>query len=180
MCGSHVDRLLSKMPTVFCDSFVEHCLNRGILQSGSDRTYTLSDLAAWLQVKSQAKSISSHAAALYQTEPSKLAKNTKSFTPYKERSTPVLLTVKEESPYSKSAHTKPKSQPYCPHCDNKEHYLNSCDNFKKLTHNQIVQWIKDGNRCWKCGRSHPVESCNLKRPCKVCKEQHLTVLHDCP
>lgn len=180
MCGSHVDRLLSKMPPAYRDSFVEYCLNRGILQSGSDRTYTLPDLATWLQIKSQAKRISSRAAALYQTEPNKPIKSTKNFTSYRERSTPVLLTVKEESPASKPGHNKPapKSQPYCPHCDNKDHYLTSCDNFKKLTPNQIVKWIKDGNRCWKCGRSHAVESCNLKRPCKVCKELHLTVLHD--
>lgn len=25
-CGSHVDRLLSKMAPTYCDSFVEHCL----------------------------------------------------------------------------------------------------------------------------------------------------------
>ncbi|XP_077374267.1 uncharacterized protein LOC144016825 [Festucalex cinctus] len=178
MCGSHVDRLLSKLPPPYRDSFVEYCLNRGILQSGSDRTYTLPDLATWLQVKSQAKRISSRAAALYQSEPSKPAKTKRNFssTIDKERSTPVLLTAKEECPHPKPA--KPKPQPYCPHCDNKEHYLNSCENFKKLTPSQITQWIKDGNRCWKCGRSHPVENCNLKRPCKVCQEQHLTVLHD--
>uniref|UniRef100_A0AAV2L5E3 Neurotransmitter-gated ion-channel ligand-binding domain-containing protein n=1 Tax=Knipowitschia caucasica TaxID=637954 RepID=A0AAV2L5E3_KNICA len=33
MCGSHVDRLLSKMPPHLRDSFVEYCLTRGILQT---------------------------------------------------------------------------------------------------------------------------------------------------
>ncbi|KAK7944426.1 hypothetical protein WMY93_000154 [Mugilogobius chulae] len=44
-CGSHVDTLLTKLPPHFRDSFAEHCFNRGIIQSGSDRTYTLPDLA---------------------------------------------------------------------------------------------------------------------------------------
>lgn len=44
--------------------------------------------------------------------------------------------------------------------------------------NQIVRWITDGQRCWKCGQSHKAEVCTLKRPCNTCKEQHLTVLHD--
>lgn len=182
MCGSHVDRLLSKLPPSYRDSFVEYCLNRGILQSDSDRTYTLPDLAARLQFKSQTKLISNRAVALYQPEPSKPAKSTRNFSSAvpRERSTPVLLTVKEEPPRSKLAQLKSisKSQSYCPLCDNKDHYLNSCDNFKKLTPNQIVKWIKDGSRCWRCGRSHPVESCNLKRPCKVSQERHLSFLHD--
>lgn len=55
-CGSHVDRLLSKMPPTYRDGFVEYCLRYGILQTGTDG---LQDLAAWLQMKSQAKRISS-------------------------------------------------------------------------------------------------------------------------
>lgn len=67
-CGSHVDRLLSKMPPSFRDSFIEYCLSHGILRTGSDMTYTLADLAAWLQMKSQAKRLSSLAAVLYQCD----------------------------------------------------------------------------------------------------------------
>ncbi len=46
MCGSHVDRLLAKLPPAYRDSFVEYCLSHGILQTGTDRTYTLPDLGA--------------------------------------------------------------------------------------------------------------------------------------
>ncbi len=38
LCGSHVDRLLSKLPPAYRDSFVEYCLSRGILQTGTDKT----------------------------------------------------------------------------------------------------------------------------------------------
>lgn len=66
-CGSHVDRLLL-MPPTYHHGFVEYCLGHRILQTGTDRTYTLQDLATWLQTKSQAKRISSRAAALYQAD----------------------------------------------------------------------------------------------------------------
>ncbi len=70
-CGSHVDRLLSKMPPSYRDGFVEYCFSRGILQTGTDRTYTLPDLSAWLQMKSQAKCIYNKAATMYQTDMSR-------------------------------------------------------------------------------------------------------------
>ncbi|KAG1952188.1 hypothetical protein F2P79_010147, partial [Pimephales promelas] len=64
-CGSHVDRLLSKMSPSYRDGFVEYCLVRGILQPGSELTYSLPDLAAWLQMKAQAKRLASRATFLY-------------------------------------------------------------------------------------------------------------------
>lgn len=180
MCGSHVDRLLSKLPPAYRDGFVEYCLSHGILQTGTDRTYTLPDFASWLQTKSQAKRISSRAAAVFQSDTTKSSGKSK-YTPYhRERSTPILLTSEKSVKPSALAQVKviSKPKPYCPHCDNQDHYLNSCDKFKRLTTAQIITWIAEGKRCWKCGRNHSADSCNLKRPCKVCKELHLTVLHD--
>lgn len=46
-CGYHVGRLL--MPPSYHDGFVEHCLNQGILRTGSDQTYTLLDLVHHLR-----------------------------------------------------------------------------------------------------------------------------------
>ncbi|KAI2656414.1 Aspartyl/glutamyl-tRNA(Asn/Gln) amidotransferase subunit C [Labeo rohita] len=180
LCGSHVDRLLSKLPPAYRDSFVEYCLSREILQTGTDKMYTLPDFAEWLQIKSQVKRISSRAAAMFQSETPKAFGRARGAPHPREHSRPVLLTresvAKTPDPTPPKSSFKPK--PYCPHCDNRDHYLNSCETFKKLTNAQIVAWIKDGKRCWRCGRFHAVESCNLKRPCKICKELHLTVLHD--
>lgn len=179
-CGSHVDRLLSKMPPSYRDGFVEYCLNQGILQTGTDRSYTLPDLSSWLQMKSQAKRIAGRAASLYNYEAPKTPRKDQRLFRSKEKSTAFLLTASEERS-SKEHSVTPKSskpKPYCPHCGNKEHFLNACMEFKKLTTDQIVRWIADGQRCWKCGRSHKPEVCTLKRPCNSCKEQHLTVLHD--
>uniref|UniRef100_A0A1A8EPU4 CCHC-type domain-containing protein n=1 Tax=Nothobranchius korthausae TaxID=1143690 RepID=A0A1A8EPU4_9TELE len=77
---------------------------------------------------------------------------------------------------------KPKSghKPYCPYCDNRGHYLSLCPKFKALSAAEIATWIKHRS-CWRCGRNHAPEVCTLKKPCKLCKQQHLTVLHDvCP
>ncbi|XP_052313478.1 SH2B adapter protein 2-like [Oncorhynchus keta] len=56
------------MPQSYQDEFIGYCFDRGILRTGTDQTYTLHDLAACLQKKSQAKLISSRATALYQSE----------------------------------------------------------------------------------------------------------------
>ncbi|KAI7805208.1 hypothetical protein IRJ41_001894 [Triplophysa rosa] len=158
MCGSHVDRLLVKLPPAYRDGFVEYCLSKRILQTGTDKTYTLPDLAAWLEISSVKPNV-------FPAEPQ-----------------PFLLTSEGSSKGPDAAaqkySTKSKPMPYCPYCDNRDHYLNACDRFKRLTTTQIITWIKEEKRCWRCGRNHAVETCNLKRPCSVCKEVHLTVLHD--
>ncbi|XP_073718572.1 uncharacterized protein [Misgurnus anguillicaudatus] len=117
---------------------------------------------------------------MFQPDNTKSYGKSKGTTPYRERSTPILLTSEKAAKPIEHTQAKvaSKPKPYCPHCDNREHYLNSCDKFKRLNTTQIVTWITEGKRCWKCGRNHSVDSCNLKRPCKVCRELHLTVLHD--
>ncbi|KAI7812616.1 hypothetical protein IRJ41_005718 [Triplophysa rosa] len=172
MCGSHVDRLLVKLPPAYRDGFVEYYLSKRILQTGTDKTYTLPDLAAWLEIKSQAKRISSRAAAMFQSDsPKSYGKAAASARP-KDQFTPVLLTREGSSKGPDAAaqkySTKSKPMPYCPYCDNRDHYLNACDRFKRLTTTQIITWIKEEKRCWRCGRNHAAETCNLKRPCTVC------------
>lgn len=67
-CGSHVDGLLSKLPVQYRDSFVEYCINRGILTGQANQTYSIQDLSTWLQLKSRAKRISERAVELHKHE----------------------------------------------------------------------------------------------------------------
>lgn len=53
-CGSHVDKLLSKLPPSYRDGFIEHCYNYGILKDGTSRTYTLHQ-SVWLETKARAR-----------------------------------------------------------------------------------------------------------------------------
>ncbi|XP_019218180.1 uncharacterized protein LOC109203254 [Oreochromis niloticus] len=181
-CGSHVDKLLSKLPASYRDGFVEYSLSRGILRTGTDKTYTLPDFSAWLQVKSQAKRISSRAADMFQDQTKQGQKGRKS------QRYPSTVYYNTDNRKGDGAHLEPghrtspikgkiKPKPYCPYCDTREHYLNLCPKFKTLSTTQIAEWIKDKG-CWRCGRNHAPDVCTLKAPCKVCKQQHLTVLHE--
>jgi len=42
----------------------------------------------------------------------------------------------------------------------------------------MVEWIKAKRRCWRCGRSHLASACDLKKPCRLCKSKHLSILHE--
>lgn len=143
---------------------MEYCLSHGILQSGTDQTYTLPDLAAWLQLKAQAKHLVSRATALYQYEAPKSVKKDSRITHLKEKTAAVLLNTTKDASFPEPSRSKPtpKPKPYCPQCDNKEHYLNSCPEFQKYTTCQVLTWIQDGQRCWKCGWAHKAEACTLK------------------
>lgn len=181
-CGSHVDRLLSKLPASFRDGFVEYSLSHGILRTGTDKTYTLPDFSAWLQVKSQAKRISSRAADMFQDQTKQVKKGKgiqghPSTVHYNAGSQASKVSSPVPGPGTNSPNAKAKIKPYCPYCDTREHYLSLCPKFKTLSKTQVSDWIKDKG-CWRCGRNHAPEACTLKKPCKVCKQQHLTVLHE--
>ncbi|XP_070410955.1 uncharacterized protein [Nothobranchius furzeri] len=182
-CGSHVDRLLNKLPANYRDSFVEYSLNRGILTTGTDKTYTLSDFSTWLQLKSQAKRIAARAAYMCQDQP-KLRNQKKPQGPssnvYYNTESQAKATPPDPAGHIRSPKPKSGPKPYCPYCDDRGHYLSLCPKFKALSAAEIATWIKHRS-CWRCGRNHAPEVCTLKKPCKLCKQQHLTVLHDvCP
>lgn len=67
-CGFHVDGLLSKLPVQYRDSFVEYCINCGILIGQANQIYSIQDLSTWLQLKSRAKRISERAVELHKHE----------------------------------------------------------------------------------------------------------------
>ncbi|KAK7933404.1 hypothetical protein WMY93_004300 [Mugilogobius chulae] len=189
-CGSHVDRLLSKLPPSYQDSFAEYCLTRGILQSNSADTYTLPDFAQWLERKSQAIQISRRAAESCTVDKPRSDRKEKQFKQPKSSSsvyygnnkppTPAAVTSSASSDKIDPSMGKKreKFKPYCPFCSSTEHYLSSCPDFTKLTTVQIVSWINENKRCWRCGRGHQPDNCTLKKPCAICGEQHLQILHE--
>ena len=68
-CGSHVDRLLTKLSHSNRNSFMKYCLNRGILKSNTGQTYTLADFAKWLRTESQSQAFANRAVASYTETP---------------------------------------------------------------------------------------------------------------
>ncbi|XP_052456318.1 uncharacterized protein LOC128016040 [Carassius gibelio] len=187
-CGSHVDTLLTKLPVSYRDSFIEYCLNQHIIMSGSSRTYTLSEFSEWLERKSQAIQISRRVTGPVQPE---AFRREQKFLPHSKAKSATILTGSEQpqainlpsssSTGSKMAATAKKQdrfKPFCPFCNNHEHYLNACPAFCRLNHTQRGSWVKDHNKCWRCGRGHKPDSCTLKRACSTCGGLHLPVLHE--
>ena len=173
-CGSHVDRLLSKLSPNMRDSFVEHCISHGVLKSDTSSTYTLIHLSNWLQTKSRARRIASQAVPSGRQD-SGFPNNQKVYTP----TTSVLSTGTDPHTFNGR---KPKGFPlpkaFCAFCNSAQHHISNCADFKKLTTDETASWIKDKSRCWKCARSHKIDDCNLKKICHTCNNLHLTCLHD--
>ncbi|XP_067308995.1 uncharacterized protein [Pseudorasbora parva] len=188
-CTGHVDRLLSKLPKHYRDSFIEHLQLRGRLSTNSLNPYNLHDLADWLKVKAEAQRLSSKLVQRYQTERIQV--------PRRERQ-PVLkpqtriTAVYHGSDQPKEVstvhyvHTEPghtqqsvkKLKRLCLFCKSQKHYLSQCSEITERSPEQILKWIKDNKRCWRCGRtSHKCEECTLKKPCRECGCIHLSVLH---
>lgn len=159
-CGSHVDRLISKLPPSYRDRFVEFCITNKILEPNSDKTYNLIHLAEWLQVKARALRISHQASDLY-----------------RENTQPRMARSKNQ-PSTSSYLVREKTKAYCPYCNETNHFLGGCQEFRKFSTDEIIQWIQSDKRCWRCGRKHNPEKCTLKRPCNNCSDLHLTILHD--
>lgn len=126
-CGSHVDLMLSKMPPTYRDGFIEHCLNHGILQTGTDQTYTLPDLAEWVNMKAQAKHLASRATAHYQGDVPKPVMKDQCAPRSQEKVTSIFLNTyveaSTEEPAQPVSSFKPK--PYWPHCNKQDLVLNS-------------------------------------------------------
>uniref|UniRef100_A0A9J8D9V3 Tc1-like transposase DDE domain-containing protein n=3 Tax=Cyprinus carpio TaxID=7962 RepID=A0A9J8D9V3_CYPCA len=178
-CGSHVSRLLSKLPHDLRLSFKRyiHPLQVSIP--------TLLDFADWLEYELQVQEDNSQYACYTRQESSVRGREVRRESKQLRRPTTILLgTDKSHSTSMSSATSKPASvreekvRAYCPYCDNNKHYLNGCDNFKLLSKDLKIDWIKTKNRCWRCGRGHQAANCTLKTFCPTCNKKHLMVLHD--
>ncbi|XP_038075608.1 uncharacterized protein LOC119743278 [Patiria miniata] len=178
-CGSHVDKLLSKLSPSLRTSFIEHCIKKGILKPNSGETYTLPQFAAWLRLKSQSQMLAKQAVTGHIQDQSSSRVN-RDHRPVKQKPTPTsaFLTGGKQEKSVSPKYTKPKPKPFCPFCDGKDHFLNGCQTFKALSTEEQVKWIQENKRCWKCCRKHEPDACTLKKPCHQCKEVHLTVLHE--
>lgn len=120
-CGSHVARLLGKLPPEHRADFRRCMFHR------SGKTYTLDNLATWLKYESWCQDFDGQLTSRGtkerpETRPSK-------------RSITVLHGAEGTSSPRSPANTptKAKQQPYCAFCDNRAHHLSQCPAITKLT-----------------------------------------------
>ena len=180
-CGSHVSRLLSKLPHDLRIQFKRY------IDPIRTPIPTLLDFSYWLEkeVRVQQDEVPFIHSRAPLEEPPDRQKGARSNQSPAVHSTTVLLgcdsPVKAVEP-TKTAQPSPckaeQPQKYCPFCNNNQHYFNQCTTFKQLTKDQKVSWIKKGKRCWRCGRDHQTVQCYLKARCQTCNLTHLEVLHE--
>nr|XP_055076729.1 uncharacterized protein LOC129455971 [Misgurnus anguillicaudatus] len=172
-CGSHVARLLSKLPTEMRAEFRRSKLHL------PGTTYTLSDLSDWLQYESWCQEYDGSS----QGRITKEKQGTRN-EPRQKRWTATVLhgsreaMVTEVSPARVNPTSKNTVKTYCPFCTNSDHFLSQCTEVVKLNRDQLSEWIRTNRRCWRCARAHLSSQCNLRKPCSICQGKHLSVLHE--
>ncbi|KAK7933271.1 hypothetical protein WMY93_004167 [Mugilogobius chulae] len=177
-CGSHVSRLLSKLPTEMRSEFRRHMCRR------SNAVYDLIEFSEWLQVEAWCQTSDGQKGA-YGHKDKALPKQDYRRESKPARSATILHGAEDPPPTSEnvsSAQTNRKgrsgAKAYCPYCDTEDHFLSQCATFKCFDKAQMTDWIKTNKRCWRCGRSHQAAQCNLKKPCSKCQGKHLLILHE--
>ncbi len=178
-CGSHVARLLTKPPPDLHASFRRHMP----YQSGA--VYTLLDLAEWLKFESWCQDCEDlnqrkeQRRRMVPPRSGSLVKSRLATVLHGSDQTPNTATqVPPASRQSNPVQRPEQSRVLCPYCDSTEQFLSQCITFQKFSKEDMIKWIKDNNRCWKCGRSHLVKNCTLKKPCRLCNGKHLQILHE--
>ncbi|KAI7800557.1 hypothetical protein IRJ41_006145 [Triplophysa rosa] len=181
-CGSHVTRIQSKLPYELRTSFKRYVHPLRVTIP------TLLDFSDWLEYELQVQDDGSRPIDFQPEIRIRRKEGHRDPRSFK-KSTSILMGVEKHMTGSdiltpmpeithKAARAKGRLQAYCPYCDNANHFLNGCGNFKELSNEQKQSWIRKNNRCWCCGRGHHASKCNLKVPCKICQRKHLRILHD--
>lgn len=174
-CGSHVSRLLSKLSHDLRAQF------KRFINPLQIPIPTLLDFAEWLEYEVRVQEDEVHHSQASSGGQADKQKYVKRKQAQSTRSTTVLLV---DPPTQQAEKSKPppqgaaKPKKYCPFCDSQLHYFNQCSSFKQLSTEQRVNWIKEGKRCWRCGRNHQAAQCYLKARCQKCNRIHLEVLHE--
>ncbi|KAJ8400032.1 hypothetical protein AAFF_G00400710 [Aldrovandia affinis] len=156
-CGSHVARLLRKLPQDLRATF------RRYLYSRRDGVPSLMDFAEWLEYELVIQEGGDRLDRIgdAQGEKSKPKEGDKSKRAARKTTTVLHGAAQDTAPHAGPAEVsapqealdKPKA--YCPYCSNTQHFLDQCLNFKQLTKEQKATWVKSNNRCWRCGPASP-------------------------
>ncbi|KAL0149827.1 hypothetical protein M9458_054875 [Cirrhinus mrigala] len=143
-CGSHVARLLTKLPIEMRANFRRQMFHR------PGHTHTLLDLAEWLRYESWCQGYDNQSDICTSGQPGYRAE--------KRRSKPIAMVlhgaesatsnqgVSQGGQSSSAQRWKGKVKPYCPYCEGTEHFLNKCPAIQKLTRGEVIEWIKVNKR----------------------------------
>lgn len=148
-CGSHVARLLTKLPPDLCAAF------RRSVSNEPGAVYTLIDLAKWLLFELWCQDHERFGGS--KTQRIRFKMDSSQDPRFKHRPATILHSADHLTSAQtvwQPAKKFEKNYAFCPYCDDRDHYLSQCSSFQALTNDQIIDWIKTNNRCWKCARCH--------------------------
>nr|XP_055027021.1 uncharacterized protein LOC129416681 [Misgurnus anguillicaudatus] len=171
-CGSHVSRLLAKLPHDLRANF------RRFTNPIQIPIPTLLDLSDWLEYELRIQEDESQYTSTPNRTYSQPHREQQRNPKPAQRFATVLHGSEHIKPLKDVASKKEKPKKYCPFCNTVQHYFNQCANFKLLNQDQVECWLKSNQKCFKCGRDHRISECNLKAKCKKCDKIHLDILHD--
>lgn len=180
-CGSHVARLMKKLPQDLRATFRRH------LHSWKAGIPSLMDFAEWLDYELEIQEDGDQFDKIEDVQ--KGRSGVRKECDKDKRATKKTMNVLHgtannttpqagQAEVSDHQETMDKPKAYCPYCSNTQHFLDQCLNFKQLTKEQKMTWVKSNNRCWRCGRHHQAAQCRLRVLCKTCKGKHLEALHE--
>lgn len=91
-------------------------------------------------------------------------------TPRFSSSATILHGANPDQGTSQDATGKPMLKPriLCSYCKSPDHYLTHCKDLKDLSSEEIVKWIREEKRCWRCATQHMAMDCTLGKPCPKC------------
>jgi len=179
-CGSHVERLLEKLPhEQFCQ--FKRCMS---LSKPGPLSYNLLDFSNWLQQEARCQPRRERS-----SQPIGQPIRQRPPPPHPLRGTTILHGIKTSSHMNSSRvqvpspkvvqphpNSIPECYPVCAYCDSTEHHVSKCGGFLQLTRDQRTNWIKEQRRCWRCLRDHFATQCDLKGRCSQCNGKHLHIL----
>ncbi|KAL4007454.1 hypothetical protein ACER0C_001306 [Sarotherodon galilaeus] len=161
-CGSHVDRLLEKLPAEHSSRFKRH-----IYREQGDMMYDLPLFSSWLQMECKCQPRKDSPVSSF-NQPRPAHKYT----------SPLTTILHGTNPFDPVQATQPiiMTKARCAYCCSPEHHISKCPEFINKTKDEKIHWIKRNKRCWRCARTHQAAKCDLRKACASCMGRHLQIL----
>ncbi|KAL3977711.1 MFS transporter (organic anion transporter) [Sarotherodon galilaeus] len=160
-CGSHVDRLLEKLPAEHSSRFKRH-----IYREQGDMMYDLPLFSSWLQMECKCQPRKDSRVSSNQPRPARK---------YTSPLTTILHGTNPSDPVQ-AAQPIIMTKARCAYCCAPEHHISKCPEFINKTKDEKINWIKRNKRCWRCARTHQAAKCDLRKACASCMGRHLQIL----
>lgn len=131
LCGSHVDRLLEKLPNEHVSRFKRH-----MHRSQVHADYDLTDFSEWLQMESRCQPRRDYIGPY--------SSRSKRPPQHSSHTTTTILHGTNSTGERQMSSRSP-----CAYCSSTSHHISQCADFKALNRQQVIVWIKENKRCWR-------------------------------